>query len=218
MPDTPLYDVTAVIKTSTEVGGDYYDFFQQDDGSLYVVCGDATGHGMTAGMMVSITKAGLYGIPAIPTDQITNRLNRVIKNIELGTNRMALNVSYFKNGEVQFTSAGMPPAYHHISSTGQVKEILQVGLPLGGIQGERYSQEEHPFEPGDTMVFLSDGLPEAENAAGEMLGYEAVMDCIQNNKNEDPESIKNILLDLGDNWLNGVPLQDDITIVVVKKT
>jgi len=218
MPDTPLYDVTAVIKTSTEVGGDYYDFFQQDDGSLYVVCGDATGHGMTAGMMVSITKAGLYGIPAIPTDQITNRLNRVIKNIELGTNRMALNVSYFKNGEVQFTSAGMPPAYHYISSTGQVKEILQVGLPLGGIQGERYSQEEHPFAPGDTMVFLSDGLPEAENAAGEMLGYEAVMDCIQNNKNKDPETIKNILLDLGDNWLNGVPLQDDITIVVVKKT
>ena len=183
MPDTPLYDVRAVIKTSTEVGGDYYDFFQQDDGSLYVVCGDATGHGMTAGMMVSITKAGLYGIPAIPTDQITNRLNRVIKNIELGTNRMALNVSYFKNGEVQFTSAGMPPAYHYISSTGQVKEILQVGLPLGGIQGERYSQEEHPFESGDTMVFLSDGLPEAENAAGEMLGYEAVMDCIKNNKN-----------------------------------
>jgi serine phosphatase RsbU (regulator of sigma subunit)/streptogramin lyase len=218
MPDTPNFDIAAVIKTSTEVGGDYYDFFQQDDSSLYVVTGDATGHGMTAGMMVSITKAGLYGIPAIPTDQITNRLNRVIKNIELGTNRMALNVSYFKNGQVQFTSAGMPPAYHYNSTSGQVKEILQVGLPLGGIQGERYSQEEHPFEPGDTMVFLSDGLPEAENAAGEMLGYEAVMDCIQNNKKENPESIKNTLLDLGDNWLNGMPLQDDITIVVVKKT
>ena len=217
MPDTPNFDIAAVIKTSTEVGGDYYDFFQQDDGSIYVVTGDATGHGMTAGMMVSITKAGLYGIPAIPTDQITNRLNRVIKNIELGTNRMALNVSYFKNGEVQFTSAGMPPAYHFVSNTGDVKEILQVGLPLGGIKGERYSREEHPFESGDTMVFLSDGLPEAENSAGEMLGYEAVMDCIQNNKNNDPESIKNILLDLGDNWLNGVPLQDDITIVVVKK-
>jgi sigma-B regulation protein RsbU (phosphoserine phosphatase) len=111
----------------------------------------------------------------------------------------------------------MPPAYHCISKTGQVKEILQVGLPLGGIQGERYSQEEHPFESGDTMVFLSDGLPEAENAAGEMLGYEAVMDCIKNNKKENPETIKNILLDLGDNWLNGVPLQDDITIVVVTK-
>jgi sigma-B regulation protein RsbU (phosphoserine phosphatase) len=67
------------------------------------------------------------------------------------------------------------------------------------------------------MVFLSDGLPEAENAAGEILGYEAVMDCIKSNKSEDPESIKNTLLNLGDTWLNGVPLQDDITIVVVTK-
>ena len=217
VPDNTDFDIAAIIKTSTEVGGDYYDFFPQKDGSLYVVTGDATGHGMTAGMMVSITKAGLYGIPAIPTDKITNRLNRVIKNIDLGTNRMALNVSYFQNGQVQFTSAGMPPAYHCSSSSGQVKEILQVGLPLGGIQGERYTNEEYPFESGDTLVFLSDGLPEAENTQGEMLGYEAVMDCIRNNKTEDPESIKNTLLDLGDTWLNGLPPQDDITIVVVKK-
>ncbi len=182
-----------------------------------MVCGDATGHGMTAGMMVSITKAGLYGIPAIPTDQITNRLNRVIKNIELGYNRMALNVSYFKNGQVQFTSAGMPPAYHCVSSSGEVKEVLQVGLPLGSMQGEHYSQEEHDFASGDTLVFLSDGLPEAVSANGDMLGYEAVMDCISNNKNEDVETMKNSLLDLGDNWLGGGPPQDDITIVVVKK-
>ena len=187
------------------------------DGSLYVVCGDATGHGMTAGMMVSITKAGLYGIPAIPTDQITNRLNRVIKNIELGTNRMALNVSYFQKSQVQFTSAGMPPAYHCVSSSGKVKEVLQVGLPLGSIQGEHYLQEEYPFDRGDTLVFLSDGLPEAENKSGTMLGYEAVMDCIRDNKDESVEIIKNSLLELGDNWLNGLPLQDDITIVVVKK-
>jgi len=216
-PDNPNFDIAATILTSTEVGGDYYDFFQQDDGSLYVVCGDATGHGMTAGMMVSITKAGLYGIPAISTDQITNRLNRVIKNIELGYNRMALNVSYFQNGQVQFTSAGMPPAYHCISSSGEVKEVLQVGLPLGSMQGEHYSQEEHDFAPGDTLVFLSNGLPEAVNTSGDLLGYEAVMDCISNNKNEDAETMKNSLLDLGDNWLGGGPPQDDITIVVVKK-
>ena len=217
MPKTPHYDIAAVIETSTEVGGDYYDFFPQDDGSLYVITGDATGHGMTAGMMVSITKAGLYGIPAIPTDKITNRLNRVIKNIELGTNRMALNVSYFTEGSLQFTSAGMPPAYHCSSDTGKVKEILQVGLPLGGIRGEKYIQEQYSFDGEDTIVFLSDGLPEAENPSGVMLGYDAVFDCIGDNKNKDVETIKSSLLRLGKDWLNGAPLQDDITIVVVKK-
>ena len=68
--ETPNYldlDISAAIQTASEVGGDYYDYFPQEDKkSLYVVVGDATGHGMTAGMMVSITKAGLYGIHLYP--------------------------------------------------------------------------------------------------------------------------------------------------------
>ena len=57
-PDMLNLDIAATIQTASEVGGDYYDFFpQSNDESLYVVVGDATGHGMTAGMMVSITKA-----------------------------------------------------------------------------------------------------------------------------------------------------------------
>ena len=58
-PDNKEYSIETFIRSSTEVGGDYYDFFTQEDGSFYSVCGDATGHGTTAGMMVSITKAGL---------------------------------------------------------------------------------------------------------------------------------------------------------------
>ena len=83
-PDILNLDISAIIQTASEVGGDYYDFFpENNDESLYVVVGDATGHGMTAGMMVSITKAGLYGIPSIPPNDVTERLNRVIKNIDL---------------------------------------------------------------------------------------------------------------------------------------
>ena len=80
------------------MGGDYYDFFEQEDGSIYLVTGDATGHGMTAGMMVCITKAGLHGISQPDTKDIMNQLNTVIKNIDLGQNRMALNIGHLKNG------------------------------------------------------------------------------------------------------------------------
>ena len=61
LPDLPELDIATYLRTSTEVGGDYYDFFLQEDGSLYAVCGDATGHGMPSGMLVSITKAGIIG-------------------------------------------------------------------------------------------------------------------------------------------------------------
>ena len=212
-------DIAAGIKTATEVGGDYFDFFpQSNDDSLHVVVGDATGHGMTAGMMVSITKAGLMGSPQnIPPNEISYGLNRIIKDIELGKNKMAINIAKFTEDKVEFTSAAMPPVYHYIADTGVVDELLLEGLPLGSFRGETYSLVNMKCNVGDVFVFLSDGLPEVENKGGEMLGYKAVLECIKNNGHLSSEEIKQSLLDLGEAWLDGLHNQDDITIVVIKK-
>ena len=212
-------DIAAGIKTATEVGGDYFDFFpQSNDDSLHVVVGDATGHGMTAGMMVSITKAGLMGSPQnIPPNEISYGLNRIIKDIELGKNKMAINIAKFTEDKVEFTSAAMPPVYHYIADTGVVDELLLEGLPLGSFKGETYSLVNMKCNVGDVFVFLSDGLPEVENKGGEMLGYKAVLECIKNNGHLSSEEIKQSLLDLGEAWLDGLQNQDDITIVVIKK-
>ena len=219
-PDMLNLDIAATIQTASEVGGDYYDFFPEDNGeSLYVVVGDATGHGMTAGMMVSITKAGLYGIPpSIAPNDITKQLNRVIKNIDLGWNRMAINVARFWEDRVEFTSAAMPPAYHYHKDTGEVDEILLEGLPLGSFQGETFSLVDFEFKQGDSLVFISDGLPEATNQTEHMLGYQAVQDCVKANGHHNANDQKQALLDLGSAWLGDLRNQDDITIVVVKKS
>ncbi len=218
IPDVLDLDIAATIQTASEVGGDYYDFFPQKNGeSLYVAVGDATGHGMTAGMMVSITKAGLYGIPSVPPNDIAKRLNRVIKNIDLGWNRMAFNMARFWEGRVEFTSAAMPPAYHYHGETGEVDEILIEGLPLGSFKDETFTLVDFEFKQGDSLVFISDGLPEAANTSDDMLGYEAVMDCVKINGHHSSEEQKQALLDLGTAWLGDLRNQDDITIVVVKK-
>ena len=217
-PDILDLDISATIQTASEVGGDYYDFFpENNDESLYVVVGDATGHGMTAGMMVSITKAGLYGIPSIPPNDVTERLNRVIKNIDLGWNRMAINIARFWEDKVEFTSAAMPPAYHYHADSGEVDEILIEGLPLGSLKDETFDLVQIDFNKGDSLIFISDGLPEATNVSNQMLGYEAVMDCVQANGKHSAEEQKQALLDLGTVWLGELRNQDDITIVVVKK-
>ena len=195
-------EIVADIKTATEVGGDYYDFFPQKDDSLYVVVGDATGHGMTAGMMVSITKAGLYGTPPnIPPNEVSYILNRTIKAIELGKNKMAISIARFWEDRVELTSAAMPPLYHYRSTTEVVDEILLEGLPLGSFKGETYGQVEIPSEPGDAFVFISDGLPEATNKSEKMLGYRAVLDCVKENGKNSAEEIKQSLFDLGAAWL-----------------
>ena len=217
IPKLSKYDIAAKIDTATEVGGDYYDFFEQPDGSIYLVTGDATGHGMTAGMMVSITKAGLHGISQPDTKDIMNQLNTVIKNIDLGQNRMALNIGHLKNGSVEFSSAGMPPLYMYNSKEKKLKEVLQVGLPLGSLKSEDYISDVYEFNSGDVMIFLSDGLPEATNTNNEMLGYEAVYDCMLENIDQEPQDLLDTLSKLGSDWIKGTQLDDDITLLVVKK-
>jgi len=216
-PDHPDYDIALHMKTSTEVGGDYYDFFPQDDGSMYVVCGDATGHGLNAGMMVSITKAGLYGSDFDTPASTTTRLNRTIKAIDLGTTRMSLNMAKFNNGSFDFTSAGMPPAYLYKNDTGEVDEILIPGLPLGSMKKADFDLHSFKLDHDDALVLISDGLPECVNHDGEMLDYEPVKDCIMENGSKSAQGIINSLIDLGDDWMSGLMNDDDITLVVIKK-
>ena len=104
-----------------------------------------------------------------------------------------------------------------IIGDGSDYEILIEGLPLGSLRDETFDLVQIEFNKGDSLVFISDGLPEATNVSDEMLGYEAVMDCVQVNGEHSAEEQKQALLDLGTAWLGDLRNQDDITIVVVKK-
>ena len=216
-PEHPDYDIALHMKTSTEVGGDYYDFFPQEDGSMYVVCGDATGHGLNAGMMVSITKAGLYGSDFDTPATTTTRLNKTIKAIDLGTTRMSLNMAKFNNGSFDFTSAGMPPAYLYKHDSGEVDEILIPGLPLGSMKKADFDLHSFKLNSEDALILISDGLPECVNHEGEMLDYEPVKNCIADNGNKSAQGIIDALIDLGNSWMSGLMNDDDITLVVIKK-
>ena len=216
-PNRKDLDISTYIKCATEVGGDYYDFIEFEDGSLLVICGDATGHGTASGMMVSITKAGLLGIDSKDPNYIMTSLNKIIKKVDIGRLRMSLNLAHFQNGSMKLTSAAMPPIYHFEKKINKVDEIQISNLPLGGLMSEDFTVLDKKFSKGDVLVMISDGLPEAPNKKGDLLDYEAVKSCIEKNSLKSAEEIKNELVKLSDNWLDGIHNPDDITIVVCKK-
>ncbi len=216
-PKRPDLDIATFIRSSTEVGGDYYDFFPQKDGSLFSVCGDATGHGVTSGMMVSVTKAGLNGINPVKPNKILQRLNRVVKRIDLGTLRMSLNIAEITQNEVYLSSAAMPPIYLYKASSNAVEELMQGGLPLGGLKDETFDQLTRSFESGDVLIQLSDGLPEAPNAKGELYDYDRLKALIQSSGHLSAQQIIDVLIESVDQWLEGLRNPDDITLVVIKK-
>jgi hypothetical protein len=218
LPQNAGLDIAVFIRSSTEVGGDYYDFFEHKGKALYAICGDATGHGVASGMMVSVTKAGLNGIDALPVNTILHKLNNIVKNIDLGTLRMSLNVVQIKSNEFELSSAGMPPVYHYVAATNKVEEILTVGLPLGGLREEHFDILKRSFNKGDIIVQLSDGLPEAPNLVGEMYDYERLGQLIENNGSKSAQGMIDSLIASVDSWLQGQHNPDDITLVVIKKT
>ena len=217
LPKRADLDIATFIRSSTEVGGDYYDFFPQPEGNLYSICGDATGHGVTSGMMVSVAKAGLNGIGPIKPNKILQKLNGVVKRIDLGTLRMSMNIAEITNDEVFLSSAAMPPIYLYKAATKQVEEFMNNGLPLGGLRDEEFILETRAFEPGDVLVQLSDGLPEAPNSKGEMYDYDQLKNLIQASCHLSSQEIIDTLIKSVDQWMEGQNNPDDITLVVTKK-
>lgn len=217
LPYRKEYDISVYLKSATEIGGDYYDFFENDKKELYAICGDATGHGVVSGIMVSVTKAGLSGINMADPSSILNKLNSIVKRVNFGRLRMSLSVAKINNGSLELSSAAMPPTYYYNAKRNNVEEILVPNLPLGGISGEKFDGVKKDFNKGDVLVMISDGLPELPNREDIMLDYPMVFDCIEQNCSQSAEVIKDALVDLSDKWADGLMNPDDITIVVIKK-
>jgi serine phosphatase RsbU (regulator of sigma subunit) len=197
------------------VGGDYYDYTLADDGTLTFTLGDATGHGMVAGVVVTATKTLFQSLAHQPNIVETfTAMSRNLKNLNLKRIGMAMNM--IKDYTMHVSSAGIPPMLLYRAATQTIQEILIPGMPLGYSATAQYEQQTFDLAPGDTLLLMSDGLPERLNTANEEYGYPAVEALFAEVATEAPDAIIQRLTQGGETWANGRPQDDDITLVVLK--
>lgn len=215
--DIPGLDICFHMESATEIGGDYYDYSLADDGALTIAIGDATGHGMKAGTMVSIVK-GLFITHSPISDMpgFFRKCARAIKQMRLGNLYMALMLVTIKGRELTASAAGMPPVYIRRSKTGTVETLLIKGMPLGGPLFDNYQVRKAKLFPGDAVLLMSDGFPELFNDQNEMLDYPRVEAIFREAGEKSATGIVHHLHQAGSKWANGRPQDDDITFVVVK--
>ena len=217
LPNLPHLDIAVYMKTATEVGGDYYDFHVGMDGTLTVVIGDATGHGMKAGTMVTATKSLFSSHAGNPDILFTfQEITRCIKHMNMHLVSMCLSILKIQGNKIQLSAAGMPPALLYRSKTKSVEEIVLKGMPLGAYQDFPYELREMEIFSGDTIFLMSDGLPELFNRKKEMFGYERILELYKNSAVKNPEEIIQVLKTAGSDWTNNDAPDDDITFVVIK--
>jgi len=219
LPDHPELDIAVFMRTATEVGGDYYDFFPGDNGDLTTAIGDAAGHGVRAGTMVTVVK-GLFtaGAAGRHLAEILGEATSAIKRMNLGRMNMAVSLVRIGDGRVTISAAGMPPMLLWEHATKSVHEIALTGTPLGSMADVAYQEWGTSVAAGDTILLMTDGFPELLNEAREPMGYERVRKLFAETAagSGSPQEIISQLSRHAERWNGGRPPEDDITFVVMK--
>ncbi len=224
MPLIAGLDIAMFMQTATEVGGDYYDYCIDSDGTLTLAIGDATGHGVKAGTMVAATKS-LFTVLVRNMQYSTvvgmlRPISLVLRHMNLKSMFMALMVSRLRydNGNIQglITNAGMPPALIFRAAHQTVEELLLKSMPLGTTANFPYQERTFTLATGDVLILMSDGFPERFNEFGDILGYDVAQALCANAGGKTAQEIVGYLVRQSEHWANGVALNDDMTFVVVR--
>jgi PAS domain S-box-containing protein len=174
LPGLAGYDMAAYYQPAREVGGDFYDFLELEDGRLGLIVGDVSGKGVPAALVMAITRTMLHaayrlGSPA-PGEilhQVNNILHPDIPPNMFVTYLVALLDS--RVGRLQYANAGHDlPYLRHAEG---VSELRATGMPLGLMPNMSYEQKEIALKPGESILLYSDGLVEAHDPRREMFGF-----------------------------------------------
>ncbi len=215
--DFSSLDICFFMQPATEVGGDYYDFIEAKDGTLNIAVGDATGHGMKAGIMVATIKSLFSTLGSnLMIPDFFKKCTEIIKSMSLGNLFMSMIVIRIKDGNVIGSSAGMPPILHYKNAEDKVEEIVVKSMPLGAIKDFPYELFNVEVNSGDVMLLLSDGFPELFNPSKELLGYDNVKTILKKYVHLSSDEIVDSLNKEAVEWADGHLQEDDITFVAIK--
>lgn len=218
-PKLPGLEVVGVSFPANDVGGDYYDFLPLNTHQLAIAIGDVTGHGVSSGLLMALAKGGLHNQVRSDTHPSTvmTAMNQLIS--VSGSKRDLMTFSYAvidtATRTMDIANAGHPFPYHYQAATGTVTAIEHGAYPLGVRSDSHYPTRCVTCQPGDTLVFYTDGLVEARNAQGEPFGFERLETLLARYGHRPAADLQTTILAELRAFLGEVATEDDITLVIL---
>jgi Stage II sporulation protein E (SpoIIE) len=177
LPQLSDLQIDSEYRPMREVGGDFFQIVPKaKDGTSLVVFGDVTGKGLQAGMLVALIVGAIRS-----TAQHDNSPRRILEalNEQLcereSSSATCLVLRFAPEGEVELANAGQLPPYLN-----GVEMQIEGALPLGILSGMEFPVTSFKLKPGDSLLFMSDGIAEAQNAQGELFGFERIEQMLRN--------------------------------------
>jgi predicted ester cyclase len=221
VPTLQGWQITPYYLPAREVGGDFYDFFELDDGQLGLVVGDATSKGIPAALVAEATSNMLRAVAqafgSLSPGEVLARVNETLL-ARIPTNMFVTSFYAILDPQkctLSYANAGhdLPYLYHG----GNAQELRARGMPLGLMAGMSYEEKETTLESGDGALLYSDGLVEAHDPTGEMFGFPRLRELVAEHGEE--RSLGEVLLKelysfVGEGWEQ----EDDITLLTLRRS
>jgi predicted ester cyclase len=221
VPELEGWEISPLYRPAREVGGDFYDFFELEDGRVGVAVGDATGKGVPAALVVTATysmlRAVAQALGSFSPGEVLAQVNetllaRIPQNMFVTCFYAILEPT---SGHLVYANAGHDLPYLH--RNGEAKELRARGMPLGLMPKMRYEKKEIILHSGEAALLYSDGLVEAHDPAGDMFGFPRLRALIAEHGKE--RSLGDLLLEelytfTGERWEQ----EDDITLLTLRRS
>ena len=219
-PHVDGYELQGISFPCYEIGGDYYDFIEREDGRLVIALGDVSGKGTAAALLMSSLHAAIHAQSASHDSLVAtiSAVNRYLAD-NIPANRF---VTLFyaeldpESGALSFLNAGHnPPLIVHAAGT--VEQLASGGLPLGIKPDVEYREGRTQLQHGDVLVIYSDGVTEAVSPSGEEFGATRLYEVVARNINASAAGIRDRIESSLTKFAQGTSAADDITLVIVKR-
>jgi sigma-B regulation protein RsbU (phosphoserine phosphatase) len=220
----PGIRVSALCLPAAEVGGDYYDLLPLGANRMGVLVADVSGKGTSAALYMAELKGLVLSLSRIHSSpaRLLVEANRILSaNMD---SRSFVTMTYgivdTAARRMRYARAGHNPLIHLEGRTRTTRVLAPPGLGLGLDPGERFErileEAEVPIEPGDVLLFFTDGLSEAMNAGAELFGEARLQRILEQAEGLESEQMKERILAEVRRFVGDAPPQDDLTLVLIE--
>jgi hypothetical protein len=219
-PTLDWIDFSSVSLPASEVGGDYFDYFELTGSRLAIVIGDVAGHGMASGLVLSGVRSSLHLLReelSRPV-QVLRKLDRMLRETVGGRIFVTFQIAVLDpaRGRLTVANAGHPPLFL-AASDGRVHRLGASGLPLGTRLPADFSAESAPLAQGDALLFVSDGVVELRNHRDEDFGEQRLLEALRRSRTgAGARQLRDGILDELSRFKEDAPQDDDLTLVVAR--
>jgi serine phosphatase RsbU (regulator of sigma subunit) len=221
MPDLTGYEVAARWRSAREMAGDFYDVFELSDDAMGVIIADVSDKGAPAALFMASARSTIRshafaGFSPLDTLARTNALL-----LDDGENTMFVTVYYSvlqRGGYTMNINAGHNPPLHYHHAADQISTLPIGGRPIGWFADNPMRLVELHLQPGDMLVYYTDGLTDAENMAGEAYGERRLADVVYDARLLAAHEMLEQIIASVDAFVGDAPVFDDLTLCVIRYT